>query len=209
MKEASELQQLCLTLDKFGLSVAIADFNRHHFIAWSTALLAQTGFSESEMQILNPQDVILLDAATAFPSRNGDRPEFRVCAVRGASEPRVFPGFIAKSRDNLGYVMLQPLEYPDPFALEQRELVAKEQERLHIAKKFHDEIASPMLAAVFAVAGARDAVESGNRPKLEDLKMASDLLSDILEKMGAALQPPPGDVEPSSSAESGGAKERS
>jgi hypothetical protein len=208
MKEASELQQLCQTLDKFGLSVAIADFNRRHFVAWNTALLAQTGFSEPEMQILTPQDVILLDAATAFPSRNGDRPEFRACAVRGASEPRVFPGFIAKSRDNLGYVMLQPLEYPDPFALEQRELVAKEQERLHIAKKFHDEIAFPMLAAVFAVAGARDAVESGNRPKLEDLKMASDLLSDILEKMGAALQPPPDDVEPSSFAESGGAKER-
>ncbi|HEX3444080.1 MAG TPA: hypothetical protein VHS80_05135, partial [Chthoniobacterales bacterium] len=66
-----------------------------------------------------------------------------------------------------------------------------------------DEVSSPILAAIFAIAIAKDELESGNKPEAKSLQRASDLLSGALEKMGEALENNPGDVKPSVAAQQG------
>jgi signal transduction histidine kinase len=188
MNVASQLQRLCEKLDEFGLARAIADFNSGHFVGWNKTFLQQTGYSVSEIQVLNPDDLIVQGISTFPSTRNGDPTEFRACAIRGVSEPRVFPGFVAKSSQNLAYVMLQP-NSSQSLVFEQMELAAQEKERLRITTMFHDEVSSPILAAIFAIAIAKDELESNPTPKNENLERASDLLSGALEKMGEVLDP--------------------
>jgi hypothetical protein len=188
MKVASQLQHLCEKLDEFGLARAIADFNSSHFVGWNKTFLQQTGYSVPEIQALDPGDLIVQGASTFSSTRNGDPTEFRACAVRGVSEPGVFPGFIAKSSQNLAYVMLQSGS-SQSLLFEQMELAAQEKERIRITTMFHDEVSSPILAAIFAIAIAKDQLESNPTPKNENLERASDLLSGALEKMSEVLDP--------------------
>jgi hypothetical protein len=53
---------------------------------------------------------------------------------------------------------------------------------------FHDEVSSTVLAALFAVESAKDAVEEQNLPAVHELKKASELLSEAVEKTADVLR---------------------
>jgi hypothetical protein len=81
------------------------------------------------------------------------------------------------------------------FTFEQTRLAAQEKERIRIMKMLHDEVSSPMLAVIFAIA-AQDDLEARAVPQPGSLKKASELLTDALEKMAEALELKSADGEP-------------
>ena len=65
------------------------------------------------------------------------------------------------------------------------ELVGREKERIRIQQIFRDEVFSPILIAVFAIAAAKEATNAAEQT--EFLQRASDLLTSTFEVVGAAL----------------------
>ena len=53
---------------------------------------------------------------------------------------------------------------------------------------FHDEVSSTMMAALFAVESAKNALEAQNLPVVLELEKASELLSEAVEKTADVLE---------------------
>jgi hypothetical protein len=190
MEDAEELLQLCGNLEQFGLPRAIVDFDKNRFIAWNKSFVEQTGYSDSEIRQVSPKHIVL-QGTSNFPlskENEADGAEFSAGAVRTATEERVVPAYVAKSKANLGYVMLQPVELATGPDAEMGEVVGQEKERIRIMKAFHDEVSSPILGAIFAIAKAKNELEVKDSAEPKDLEKASSLLSNALEKMGEALE---------------------
>jgi hypothetical protein len=196
MEDAEELLKLCGQLEQFGLPRAIVDFDKNRFVAWNKSFMEQSGYSNSEMRQISPKHVVLQGASNFPLARDKEElgAEFSAGAVRTATEARVVPAYVAKSNRNLGYVMLQPVELATGPDAEMGEVVGQEKERIRIMKAFHDEVSSPMLGAIFAIAKAKNELESNDSAEPRDLEEVSSLLSNALEKMGEVLEGPK--VEP-------------
>lgn len=77
---------------------------------------------------------------------------------------------------------------PSSAQFEQGRLVGRQEERARIIKLFHDEVSSTMMAALFAVESAKNALEAQNLPVVLELEKASELLSEAVEKTGDVLE---------------------
>ena len=186
--DVETLQKLCVHLNEFSLSRAIVDFDRKRFVAWNNRFLAQTGYSEEEINSI-PPDEIVIEGDTRFTNPSeGDNPsaEFIPVAVRTPKADAAKPGHLVRSRDNLGYLMLNERTIASQ-EFEQGRLVGKEQERMRIVQMFHEEISSGMLGAVFKIHQAQEKLNSANSPEAETVSEASELLSDAIEKMSAVM----------------------
>jgi hypothetical protein len=196
--EDAELLQLCGQLEQFGLPRAIVDFDKNRFVAWNKSFVEQTGYSDSEIRQISPKHVVLQGASNFPLARENEEigAEFSAGAVRTATQARVVPAYVAKSKMNLGYIMLQPVELATGPDAEMGEVVGQEKERIRIMKAFHDEVSSPILGAIFAIAKAKNELESKDSAEPQDLEKASSLLSNALEKMGEALEGSSLELEP-------------
>jgi len=76
----------------------------------------------------------------------------------------------------------------DSVEFEQGLFVGQQEERARIIKLFHDEVSSTMMAALFALESAKNALEAQNLPAIQALEKASELLSEAVEKTADVLE---------------------
>jgi hypothetical protein len=188
--DPSELQKLCVYLNKFALPRAIVDFDRQRFVAWNTRFLARTGYSEEEIKTLEPGKAILLGDSVSSPPDEGNNPtaEFVALAVRVPTKAAAVAGHLVRSKGNFGYLMLHDIEPTTSTKFEQGRLVGREQERQRIVQIFHNEVSSGMLEALFRIELAKETLESADLPEAEPVAQASELLSEAVEKIGEVLE---------------------
>ena len=187
MPKNDELQKLCAGLEQFGVASAITDLTKQRFVAWNTAFLEQTGFTESEITTLEVSRIVVVtDPAIFTPAESAKKTGLIPCVVRGAPELGVLTGYLRRSKEGLTQVSLEPAESISGRDFQHGALVGQEKERVRIRQIFHQEISSPILAAIFAIATAREAAKTAAQS--EPLQKASDLLTGTLEVMGAALE---------------------
>jgi len=168
---------------------AIADFNHQRFIAWNTTFLERAGYSEDRIKAIKPEEIIVLsDSRFPLPSDNGHLPaEFIACAVKTTSGSAALPAHVVKAAGRFGYLMVHEAE-SDSVEFEQGLFVGHQEERARIVKLFHDEVSSTMMAALFALESAKNALEAQNLPAIQALEKASELLSEAVEKTADVLE---------------------
>jgi hypothetical protein len=113
-------------------------------------------------------------------------PRLIPCVVRAAPGLSVVPGYIQRSQDGFAHIILGPTQSISERDFQYWELVGREKERIRIRQIFHDDVFSPILTAVFAIAAGKDATNTAEQT--EFLQRASDLLTSTFEIVGAALQ---------------------
>ena len=184
-----ELQELSSWIRNSSLPRAIADFSNQRFIAWNTAFLERTGYSEGRIKAIKPEEIIVLsDSRFPLPSDNDQfSAEFTVCAVKTTSPSAALAGHVVRSVGRFGYLMLRDGEY-NSAEFEQGRLIGQQEERARIVKSFHDEVSSTMMAALFAVESAKNTLEEQNLPASESLEKASESLSEAVEKIADVLE---------------------
>jgi hypothetical protein len=184
-----EHQQLSDWIKPSSLPRAIADFTHQRFIAWNTTFLKRAGYSEDRIKAIKLEQIIVLgDSRFPLPSDNGQpSAEFIVCAVKTTSRSAALPGYVVKSAGRFGYLMVGDAE-SNSAEFEQGRLVGQQEERARIVKLFHDEVSSTMMAALFAVESAKNALEAQNLPTVQELEKASELLSEAVEKTADVLE---------------------
>ena len=189
MSYLAQLQQLCTRLNEFALPRAIVDFDRDCFIAWNVKFLERTGYSEEEIKILKPTELIALgDSKFPLSTGAGNPPaEFAACVVRRTLQPPAAPGHIVESSGSLAYLMLQPAESFISTDFEQGRLVGQEEERVRVVQMFHDEVSSPLIGSLFAIERARQELETQCLPQAEQVTQASSLLTEASEKIREVL----------------------
>jgi hypothetical protein len=188
VRNTTEWQQLCFGLEQFGLPSAIADLNEQRFIAWNAIFLEQTGFSGTEISTLTVAKTIATSDPAIISPGGVEKyaPGLLPCVVRGAMNLSVLPGYVQRSQEGLAHILLEPSQTLSGRDFQHGELFGQEKERMRMRQVFHEEVSSPILAAIFAIATAKDAAKTASL--LESLQKASDLLTGTLEAMGAALE---------------------
>jgi signal transduction histidine kinase len=184
-----EHQQFSNWIKNSSLPRAIVDFTNQRFIAWNTTFLERAGYSEDRIKAIKPEEIIVLsDSRFPLPSDNGRlSAEFIVCVVKTISQSAALPGHVVKSAGRFGYLMVHDAE-SNSAEFEQGRLVGQHEERARIVKLFHDEVSSTMMAALFAVEAAKNALEAQNLPEVQELEKASELLSEAVEKTADVLE---------------------
>jgi signal transduction histidine kinase len=184
-----EHQQFSNWIKNSSLPRAIADFNHQRFIAWNTTFLERAGYSEDRIKAIKPEEIIVLsDSRFPLPSDNSHLfAEFIACAVKTTSGSAALPAHIVKSAGRFGYLMVHDAE-SDSVEFEQGLFVGQQEERARIVKLFHDEVSSTMMAALFALESAKNALEAQNLPAIQALERASELLSEAVEKTADVLE---------------------
>jgi PAS domain-containing protein len=183
------LQQLCAALNEFALPRAIVDFEDHSFIAWNPKFIEHTGFSEDELK-LSKTDDLLSFGESWFPlsgSSEGQDAEYVVCTARRPFGGDPTPGFAVRAHEKIGYVMLDVFKPSAQF--EQGRNTGREEVRNQIARAFHEEISSSILAALFLLQTAKSELEDAGSPQAEDVSKAADILTETTEKIADVLRP--------------------
>jgi PAS domain-containing protein len=182
------LQNLCAILNEFALPRAIVDFGRRTVVAWNPRFLEQTGYSEGEIKLAQPEELLILGESW-FPlseKEEGQRVEFIPCAVRRPLGADPAPGYVVRSAGNIGYVMLD-VSGSSALEFEQGRIVGREEERNRIVKAYHEEVSSSMIAALFLIETAKSELEEAGLPQAEAVSKASDKLAETTEKIADVL----------------------
>jgi hypothetical protein len=185
------LQELCDVLNGFALPRAIVDFEHDSFVAWNPKFLEQTSFTEDEMRTSDPEDLLTL-GETWFPLSNESEPqkvEYVACAVKRPFGASPVPGFIVRSHEKIGYVMLDVFG-ASSAQFEQGQTIGQEEERNRIVKAFHEEVSSSIIAALFLIQTAKIELIEAGLPQAETVTKASDLLTETTEKIAKVLGEP-------------------
>ena len=72
--------------------------------------------------------------------------------------------------------------------VESARLAGHEEERARIARIFHDEVSSTMLAVLFAIESAKDELKAQNLSQAETVAKTSELLQEVVEKISEVLE---------------------
>jgi hypothetical protein len=183
------LQDFCAVLNEFALPRAILDFDHHTFMAWNSRFLEQTGFSEDEMKSSTWEELLTLgDSWFPIPDDGGGQTaEYVICAARRPFGGDPVPGFVVRSHNKIGYVMLDVFDSPSA-QFEQGRHAGRETERNRIVKTFHEEVSSSIIAALFLIEAAKTELEEAGLPQAEAVSKASDILSETTEKIGHIIR---------------------
>jgi signal transduction histidine kinase len=188
--DPDEMEKLCRHLDEFALPRAIVDFAAERFIAWNKTFLARTGYSEDDIRILKPADIII-EAESGFvlnEVENGPETQFYAVAIRAADHEAAVPGHVVKSEENLGYLRLEVLEPTVSTKFQQGQLVGREEEHMRIAEAFHQELSSDLLAAVFKIHLVKEKLQNAGSPQAQQITEASEILSETIKKISDVLR---------------------
>ena len=182
------LEKLCAILNEFALPRAIVDLERGTVVAWNPRFIEQTGYSEGEIKLARPEELLMFGESW-FPlseKEEGQRVEFIPCAVRRPLGADPAPGYVVRSADNIGYVMLDVSGSSAP-EFEQGRITGQEEERNRIIKAYHEEVSSSMIAALFLIETAKSELEEAGIPQAETDSKASDKLAETTEKIADVL----------------------
>jgi hypothetical protein len=185
------LQELCAALNGFALPRAIVDFEHRSFVAWNPKFLEHTGFSDSEIKGSKPEDLLTF-GETWFPLSNeteAQKVDYVACTLKRPFGASPSPGFIVRSQDKVGYIMLDVFDTPSA-QFEQGQAIGREEDRNRIVKAFHEEISSSMIAALFLIQTAKSQLEEAGSPQTEIVSKASDILTETTEKIADVLGDP-------------------
>jgi hypothetical protein len=185
------LQEFCAVLNEFALPRAIVDFERHCFIAWNRRFLEQTGYSEDEIKSVKPEELLTFSESW-FPLSNEkeSRPvEYISCAAKSPFGADAIPGYVVRSQDKVGYVMLEIAESPSA-QFEQGRIAGREEERNRIRTAFHEEVSSSIIAALFLIEMAKSQLEKAGSPQAESVSKVSDILTEATEKIADVIGDP-------------------
>ena len=178
-------------LNEFSLPRAVLDFEQHSFVAWNSKFLELTGFSENEMRTSRPEDLLTFGDSPLplFERREGKTVQYFVCTARRPFGAEPAPGYVVKSNSKFGYVMLDLFE-PSTAEFEQGRSVGRQEERDRIARLFHEEVSSPMMAALFLIETAKSELDEAALPQAEAVSKASEILTEVTEKIVKAIDEP-------------------
>jgi hypothetical protein len=178
-------------LNEFSLPRAVLDFEEHSFVAWNSKFLEHTGFSENEVKSSKPEDLLTLGNSPLplLEGREGQRAQYFTCTARRPFGADPAPGYLVKPNSKFGYVMLNLFE-PTTAEFEQGRSVGRQEERDRIAQLFHEEVSSPMIAALFLIETAKSELDEANLPQAEAVSKASDILTEVTEKIVKAIDEP-------------------
>ncbi|MBV8279059.1 MAG: hypothetical protein JO170_27880 [Verrucomicrobia bacterium] len=192
------LQELCAVLNGFALPRAIVDFEHRSFVVWNSKFLEHTGFTETEMKAFKPGDLLTFGETWLPLSSESDpqKVEYVACSVKRPFGASPAPGFIVRSHDKIGYVMLDVFG-SSSAQLEQGRTLGREEERNRIVKVFHEEVSSSIIAALFLIQTAKTELLETGSPQAEIVSKASDILTEATEKIAEVLGEPD-DKEPKS-----------
>jgi len=185
-------------LNEFALPRAIVDFEQGSFVAWNPKFLEHIGFADDEIKTHKPEDLLAFGEAWLPLSNESDpqKVEYVACTLKRPFGANPVPGFIVRSHDKIGYVMLDVFGSSSaPF--EQGQVVGREEERNRIVKAFHEEISSPIIAALFLIQTAKSRLEEAGSPQAEIVSKASEILTETTQKIANVLSEPD-DKEPKS-----------
>jgi hypothetical protein len=185
------LQKLVTLLNEFSLPRAVVDFEQHSFVAWNSKFLEHTRFTENEMKSSKPEDLLTFgdSALPLLEPREGQTVEYLICTARRPFGAEPAPGYVVKSGSKLGYVMLD-LFAPSTAEFEQGRSAGRQEERDRIARLFHEEISSSMIAALFLIETAKSELHEADLPQKEAVAQASDILTDVAEKIVKVIDEP-------------------
>jgi hypothetical protein len=185
------LQEFCTVLNEFALPRAIVDFERRCFIAWNRRFLEQTGYSEDEVKSLKPEELLKF-SETWFPLSNEKERqtvEYISCAAKRPFGADALPGYVVRSQDKFGYVMLEIADSPSA-QFEQGRIAGREEELNRIRTAFHEEVSSSIIAALFLIEMAKSELEKAGSPQAEAVSKVSDILTDATEKIADVIGDP-------------------
>jgi hypothetical protein len=183
-----KLQELCAVLDEFALPRAIVDFKRELIFAWNPTFLERTGFSEDEIKSSKPEELLTFgDSWSPLPGeREGQTVQYTVCFAKRTSGAEPAPGFVVRPHGKIGYVMLDVFG-SSSVHFEQGLKAGREEERDRVRRAFHEEVSSPMIAALFLIQTAKIELEDAALPQAEAVSKASDILTQATEKIVEVL----------------------
>jgi hypothetical protein len=112
----------------------------------------------------------------------------RPCSLTIASSTTAdpAPGYVVRSQEKIGYVMLEIFDSPST-QFEQGRVAGGEEERERIRTAFHEEVSTPMIAALFMIEEAKRELEEAGLPQAEIVSKASDVLTEVTKKIGQVL----------------------
>jgi hypothetical protein len=177
-------------LNGFALPRAIVNFEQGSFVAWNPKFLEQIGFSEEEIKAVRLEELLTMGGSWFPLSGENDRQkaEYIGCAVRRPFGEQPVPGFIIRTHERIGYLMLDVFG-ASSVQFEQGRVFGREEERNRITKAFHDEVSSSIVAALFLIETAKTELEEAGLPQAETVAKASDILAETTEKIADALSP--------------------
>ena len=167
------------------------DFESRSFVAWNPKFLEYTGLTEDEMKTSKP-DELLTFGESWFPlssETDAQKVEYSTCAAKRLFGESAAPGFVVRSHDKIGYLMLDVLG-SSPAQFEQGQAVGREEERSRIIKAFHEEVSSSIMAALFLIQTVKSELEEAGSPQAEVVSKASDILTETTEKIAGVLGEP-------------------
>jgi hypothetical protein len=184
---SENLQQVCAVLNEFALPRAIVDFERRTFVAWNPKFLERTGFTEDEMRFSKPEELLTFgESWFRLSGETEDQSvEYIACSTRGPFEVGSAPGLVVRAQSKMGYVMLDV--FGSSAAFEQGRSAGQEEERNRIISTFHEEVSSPLIAALFLIQRAKNELEDTGLPQAETVSKASDILTETTEKIADVL----------------------
>jgi hypothetical protein len=177
-------------LNGFALPRAIVNFEQGSFVAWNPKFLEQTGFSEEEIKAVQLGELLAIGGSWLPLSSENDsqKAEYVGCAVRRPFGEQPVPGFIIRTHERIGYVMLDVFG-ASSTQFEQGRVFGREEERNRITTAFHDEVSSSIVAALFLIETAKTELEQAGLPQAAAVAKASDILTETTEKIADALGP--------------------
>ena len=164
------------------------DFERRCFIAWNRRFLEQTGYSEDEIRSVKPEELLTFGESW-FPLSNetdAQKIEYISCAAKRPFGADAIPGYVVRSQDKVGYVMLDVFGSPSA-QFEQGRIVGREEERNRIRTAFHEEVSPSIIAALFLIEMAKSELAKAGSPQAEAVSKVSDILTDATEKIADVI----------------------
>ena len=174
-------------LNKFALPRAIVNFEHLTFVAWNPKFLERTGFTEDEMKSSKPEELLIFGESWSPLSGETEdqRVEYITCSTRGPFGAASAPGLVVRAQGRMGYVMLDVFGSSAQF--EQCFSAGREAERNRIINAFHQEVSSPLIAALFLIQSVKKELEDTGLPQAETVSKASDILTETTEKIADVL----------------------
>jgi hypothetical protein len=141
------------------------NFERRTFVAWNPKFLERTGFTEDEMKSFKPEELLIFGESWSPLSGEAEdqRVEYITCSTRGPFRGASAPGLVVRAQGRMGYVMLDVFGSSAQF--EQGFSAGREEERSRIINAFHQEVSSPLIAALFLIQRAKNELEDTGLPQ--------------------------------------------
>jgi hypothetical protein len=178
-------------LNEFALPRAVVDFENRSFVAWNPKFLEYTGLTDDELRNSNSEGLLSFGESW-FPlagETDAQKVEYSACVAKRPFGESAAPGFVVRSHDKIGYVMLDVFG-SSSAQFEQGQTVGREEERNRINQAFHEEVSSSIIAALFLIQTAKSELEDAGSPQAQIVAKASDILTETTEKIAEVLDEP-------------------